>query len=144
MEPSRRIPLSELLREILEVTRWAPSGDNTQPWRFEPLGGAALRVNGFDTREHCVYDLDGWPSRISIGAMLETMRIAAASRGMRAVVRRDRTAADERPVFDVEVVPHPRATSLRTGGRSPFPTPASRPATMGERTKACAAPSAFR
>lgn len=102
MGPRLLTSLSEPLREILELARWAPSGDNTQPWRFEPLGELTLRVNGFDTREHCVYDLDGWPSRLSIGAMLETLRIAAASHGMRAIVRRDRSAAEAEPVFDVE------------------------------------------
>ena len=25
----------ETLTRILELGRWAPSGDNTQPWRFE-------------------------------------------------------------------------------------------------------------
>lgn len=99
--------LKKELQEILELARWAPSGDNTQPWRFEPLGGSALRVNGFDTREHCVYDLDGRPSRLSIGAMLETLRIAASLSGMRAQVRRDRSAPEAAPVFDVDLVPDP-------------------------------------
>ena len=25
----------EVLVKILDLARWAPSGDNTQPWRFE-------------------------------------------------------------------------------------------------------------
>lgn len=96
--------------EILDLARWAPSGDNTQPWRFEPTGRFSLRVNGFDTREHCVYDLDGRPSRLSIGAMLETLRIAASLFGMWAEVRRDRSAPEAAPVFDVHLVPDPAAS----------------------------------
>lgn len=89
---------------ILDLARWAPSGDNTQPWRFEVTGDASLVVHGFDTREHCVYDLDGHPSQIAIGALLETMAIAASTHGwaMRAVRRTG--LPDTRPTFDVGFV----------------------------------------
>ena len=52
------------IEQILELARWAPSGDNTQPWRFEIADAQSLVVHGFDTREHCVYDLDGRPSQM--------------------------------------------------------------------------------
>ncbi len=32
----------EVLAELLNVCRWAPSGRNTQPWHFAVLGGAEL------------------------------------------------------------------------------------------------------
>jgi len=102
----QRLPRSPM-REILELARWAPSGDNTQPFWFEPLEDERLRVHGFDTRDHCVYDLDGRASRISIGALLETIRIAASSFGLRAMVRRDEGAPETRPVFDVHFVSDP-------------------------------------
>ncbi len=95
------------MREILQLARWAPSGDNTQPWWFEPLGEDRLRVHGFDTREHCVYDLDGRASRISVGALLETIRIAASSHGLRAVVKHDGNSPETAPVFDLRFVPDP-------------------------------------
>lgn len=65
------------LTEILDLARWAPSGDNTQPWRFEIASDDQVVVHGFDTRQHCVYDLDGHPSQISLGALLETIALAA-------------------------------------------------------------------
>ena len=77
------------MREILSLARWAPSGDNTQPWRFEVLSQRHLRVHGFDTRDHCVYDLDGRPSRLSVGALLETLGIAASVFGLRARIERE-------------------------------------------------------
>lgn len=77
-------PDTDRIRAVLDLARWAPSGDNTQPWRFEIVSGSHAVVHGFDTRDHCVYDLDGRPSRISIGAMLETLRIAATTVGARA------------------------------------------------------------
>ena len=65
------------LQRILERARWAPSGDNTQPWRFEILGEDHVVVHGYDTRDHVVYDLDGHASQLAVGALLETIQIAA-------------------------------------------------------------------
>lgn len=90
-----------IVAEILSCARWAPSGDNTQPWRFELIDGSHAVVHGFDTREHCIYDLDGRPSQMSIGAMLETASIAAAERGLRMQVRRRAAMPATRPTFDL-------------------------------------------
>jgi molybdopterin/thiamine biosynthesis adenylyltransferase len=88
---------------LLEAARWAPSGDNTQPWRFEVLSPSHLVVRGFDTRHWCVYDIDGRPSRIAIGAMLETLRIAAAQIDLSAeIVMRDGMPGNA-PTFDVRL-----------------------------------------
>lgn len=76
----------ETMLEILDLARWAPSGDNTQPWRFEIVADDELIIHGFDTRDHCVYDLDGMPSRLAHGALLETLRIAASGFGLRATI----------------------------------------------------------
>jgi nitroreductase len=93
------------MRDILELARWAPSGDNTQCWRFEALAPDHLVVHGFDTRQDCVYDLDGHPSQISFGALLETIAIAASAHGLRADVARRAASPVERPDFDVRLVP---------------------------------------
>ncbi len=86
---------------ILDLARWAPSGDNSQPWRFEVLAGDHVRVHAFDTRRHCVYDLEGRASQLAVGAMLETMRIAASIHGLatRAALRSD--SSPEAPLVDV-------------------------------------------
>ncbi|MBV8034009.1 nitroreductase family protein [Roseateles sp.] len=93
--------------QILDFARWAPSGDNTQPWRFEIIGPNHVAVHGFDTREHCVYDLDGHPSQISIGALIETAAIAASHHQLRTVARRRVASPETRPVFDLEFVADP-------------------------------------
>ena len=72
----------DTLTKILDLARWAPSGDNTQPWRFEIVDDALIRVHGNDTRDHILYDYDGHPSHIAHGALLETMRIAASGFGL--------------------------------------------------------------
>lgn len=92
------------LAQILDLARWAPSGDNTQCWRFEIVSEEHFVVHGFDTREHCVYDLDGHPSQISLGALFETVSIAASVHGLRADVVRRPASQQARPEFDVHLV----------------------------------------
>ena len=98
------------LHQILDAARWAPSGDNTQPWRFEIKDELHVVVHGSDTRHHCVYDLDGHPSQLSLGALLETLRLAATGFGLRADVVRRRECSDEHPTFDVRLVQDDRIT----------------------------------
>ncbi|MDB5960848.1 MAG: molybdopterin biosynthesis protein MoeY [Massilia sp.] len=105
--------MSTAVEQILELARWAPSGDNTQVWRFELLGPDSLAVHCHDTRADCVYDLDGHPSQLSHGVLLETIAIAASAHGLRADCLRRAGSADTHPVYDVRlsadqaVVPSP-------------------------------------
>lgn len=125
------------MREILELARWAPSGDNTQVWRFEVLAPDHVAVHAWDTRADTVYDLDGHPSQISMGALLETMSIAASLHGLRADALRRADSPVERPVFDVRlapddaITPNPLAAAItrRTVQRRPMST---RPLTADE------------
>ena len=55
------------IEQVLDCARWAPSGDNAQPWRFVPKTEREAEVVGYDTRAHCVYDLDGWASELAHG-----------------------------------------------------------------------------
>lgn len=93
-----------VIEQILDFARWAPSGDNTQPWRFEIIAPNHVAVHGFDTRDHCVYDLDGHPSQIALGALIETAAIAASHHGLRTLARRRPDSPEHRPVFDLEFV----------------------------------------
>ncbi len=105
------------VEEILELARWAPSGDNTQPWRFEVVSDQHIVVHAFDTREHCVYDLQGRASQLSVGAMLETLRIAASLHGLEAQIQRRAEDHAERPVFDVRLQPGAAADPLHAAIR---------------------------
>ncbi len=87
--------------DLIDAARWAPSGDNTQPWRFEVVTGDHLRVHGFDTRTWCVYDIDGIPSRIALGAMLETLRIAAAEQNQGLSIHWVSDQPSHAPIVDV-------------------------------------------
>lgn len=70
-----------LIENILDHARWAPSGDNMQTWRFEIINTNHFVVHGYDTRDHCVYDLQGHASQLAIGALLENIVIAASNFG---------------------------------------------------------------
>jgi hypothetical protein len=105
--------------QILDLARWAPSGDNTQPWRFEVKGENEVVVHGFDTRDHCVYDLDGHPSQMALGALLETIQIAATGHCLRTEVTQRRDMPDETPTFDVRFVHDP---ALKPSPLIPFIT----------------------
>ena len=92
------------LYAILDLARWAPSGDNTQPWRFEIVNEHYVVVHGHDTRDHCVYDLDGRASQLALGALLETLTIAATQHGLRAQIERRAGLPETQPTFDVRLV----------------------------------------
>ena len=120
------------LTQILDLARWAPSGDNTQPWRFEIVTDSMIRVHGFDTRDHVLYDFDGHPSHIAHGALLETVRLAATRFGLTSSwsIMTPETAFN--PIYEIafarseDVQPEPLAAFIesRTVQRRPMKTTA--------------------
>ena len=101
MDDPKAIPIDQ----ILDLARWAPSGDNTQPWRFEIVNPQLIRVHGHDTRDHILYDYDGHPSHIAHGALLETLRIAATRWGVKATWTAASQGDHRNPVYDVHLSP---------------------------------------
>lgn len=91
----------EVARKILDLARWAPSGDNSQPWRFEIVNDRHIVVYGFDTRDHCIYDLRGHGSQISLGALLENITIAASAHHFRTSIVRRSNPLQCSTTFDV-------------------------------------------
>lgn len=129
----------DIVREILTLARWAPSGDNTQPWRFEIVTPLHVVIHGFDTRDHCVYDLDGHPSQISLGALIETASIAASGFGQALQASRRADMPETKPTFDLHFQPRPEVgrdplidvIETRSVQRRPFTT---RPLTAAQRS----------
>lgn len=95
----------DTLTQILKLARWAPSGDNTQPWRFEIVDDHKIRVHGFDTRDHVLYDFEGHPSHIAHGALLETIRISASGFALSTKWTISSSDDDRAPVYDVSFTP---------------------------------------
>ncbi|MDE2582857.1 MAG: ThiF family adenylyltransferase [Rhodospirillales bacterium] len=72
-------PLSEI-EEILDLARWAPSGDNLQPWRFRVLDPETVTLTVRHDPAARIYEYrDGEPTWLSVGMLLETLRIAASA-----------------------------------------------------------------
>jgi|AZIJ01.1.fsa_nt_gi molybdopterin/thiamine biosynthesis adenylyltransferase len=90
-----------VIERILDYARWAPSGDNTQPWQFEIVSDKHFVIYTRDTRNWCVYDLAGRASQTSAGTLLENISIAALSEGLEASFTLRDPAVDAEPVIDV-------------------------------------------
>lgn len=114
--------------QVLELARWAPSGDNAQPWRFRLLGATRFEVLGYDTRASCVYDLDGEASRLAHGMLLETIAVAGTTFGMQAMTSVPDEPVDGPIVYNVRLESdastptHPLADAIasRTVQRRPM------------------------
>jgi len=89
------------IENIIENARWAPSGDNMQTWRFEIINANHFVVHGYDTRDHCVYDLQGHASQLAIGALLESITIAASNFGCKAEFQMREDMPETQPTIDV-------------------------------------------
>ena len=113
------MPDRKRIERILDRARWAPSGDNVQPWEFGILPEDLAVVYGADTRRTVVYDLEGHASQIAVGALLESVAIAASAEGLSLSIRRrpEPSGEDnpEHPVFDIVFSESP----------SPLPDPLS-------------------
>lgn len=113
---------------VLDLARWAPSGDNTQVWEFERGGDGKFVIHTRDTRSWCVYDLEGRASQISVGALMETVSIAASAEGLDALFTARSPSAEEQKI-EVALQPSDRKPDnllayvrSRTTQRRPFST----------------------
>jgi len=74
--------LSSPIEEILNVARWAPSGDNAQPWRFRIIDADRVAVRISDQSSQNLYEYrNAEPTLLSAGMLLESIRIAATAWG---------------------------------------------------------------
>lgn len=118
------------IEQILDVARWAPSGDNNQPWRFEIIDADRVRIYVDVDPEADVYDYNnGQPTLLSAGFLIETIKIAASAHG-RAVWWTYGGVTDNRHTIEVELTKAPGIVEdalfpyvpLRSVNRRPFRT----------------------
>ena len=113
---------------ILDAARWAPSGDNVQPWRFEILDAAAARVRihlAGGTGDNPYEYRGGEPILLAGGMLLESLRIAATAQGRGFEWRSAPQPAPRRWLIEVEFPPAP--------GMAPSPLLAALPMRSVER-----------
>lgn len=74
--------VSSPMTDILRAARWAPSGDNAQPWRFDVLDDDTVALHLPPPSGVNVYEYrDGEPLLLAGGMLLESLRIAATAHG---------------------------------------------------------------
>jgi hypothetical protein len=71
----------EEIRTLVSYAVSAPSGGNSQPWRFVARG-SELDCYRDTTRSGSVLDFRGWFSNLAIGAAIENLHLAAAAMGI--------------------------------------------------------------
>src|SRR4051812_1588605 len=113
-EPSVSEPRAEIWR-ILDLARWAPSGDNSQPWRFRIDGEDAVTIIVHHEAGANVYEYNnGQPTLLSAGHLLETLRIAASRHGRRMEWSHQRLGQSANGTHDDQIsVRLPRQPGLR-------------------------------
>ena len=72
------------IERVIDIARWAPSGDNAQPWRFTIVDDTRAELD-FKAGDHGnVYDFrDHEPTTLAAGMLIETLHIAAREFGWR-------------------------------------------------------------
>ncbi len=68
------------LKEIINISIYAPSGDNSQPWRFKIKNNIISVYNVFE-KDVSLYNFNMYASMIAIGALLENIKISATHFG---------------------------------------------------------------
>ena len=71
------------MQRIVDVARFAPSGDNIQPWRLE-IGGDDHLIVRVSPDAHDVFDIEGSATLLALGALLEwrPLHMDAPSNGL--------------------------------------------------------------
>ncbi len=80
--------------KIIEYGTLAPSGDNSQPWRFEvaqgqgasPDGGSTIRIFNIEGKDNPILNVRNRGSYVAHGAAIENMVIAASALGFQSEV----------------------------------------------------------
>jgi nitroreductase len=75
--------LPTAIKAILDIARWAPSGDNAQPWSFRVAGDRDVDVLIRRANPNVYEYRQGEPTLISAGALLENIEIAAPAFGLK-------------------------------------------------------------
>lgn len=129
MQGKKPMELHPVMQCMLEAAIRAPSGDNCQPWQFQVLGESAIRVSIVTERAESFFDYGGRGTLISLGAVVENMRIQAAGEGITVEVDYDMGDQGNVPQavvrlnFDQHATPIPgrvKAMLCRTVNRRPF------------------------
>lgn len=74
----------ETIQKILEAGVQAPSGSNSQPWRFE-VADETVSIFMVPEKDHPVLNVNQWGTLFAIGALIENISITAGHYGLRPI-----------------------------------------------------------
>lgn len=83
-DQSFRIPI-EALKEILDTARWAPSGDNCQPWRFKIIENGIIIKYVVDRGVHALNN-NNHATYLSLGTLIEIIFLKSNEKGLQCSV----------------------------------------------------------
>lgn len=113
------VKFDRAIERILDRARWAPSADNTQPWRFRIMNDTRVVVMiSKERQDFQARVLSGLLPYIHAGMLIEAMRIAAIEEGYELSYSfsdgQDTLSLDIRfnQIFDETIKKNPRAHSL--------------------------------
>lgn len=66
----------EDIKKILDYAIWAPSGDNSQPWRFE-VKNQDIKIFNVPERDTSLYNYNQNASMVALGCLIENIKIVA-------------------------------------------------------------------
>src|SRR5689334_7861001 len=78
----QRCDMTNFQTRLLAAAVRAPSGDNCQPWRFRFDGDGAVVITPDLERAKSFFDYENRATALSVGAVIENMRVQAASEGL--------------------------------------------------------------
>jgi nitroreductase len=89
------------IREILSYAVWAPSGDNSQPWKFK-LKGSLLEVYNLPDKDLPFFNFEQRGSLAAHGALLENIKIASGHFGLNLEIKTFPESAEPNLIARVE------------------------------------------
>ena len=78
--------MREIIESVLSEAVWAPSGDNSQPWKFR-VRDASVDVINVRIKDTSSYNYEQRASYLALGALIENVRVLCAARGFEAQLR---------------------------------------------------------
>lgn len=103
------LPRDHIL-EILRDACRAPSGDNTQPWRFKVEGNELYVINAVE-KDSSLFNWRQRTSHVALGACIENIRISSEHRGYAADVTLFPDPHDELVIARITLTPRPEASN---------------------------------
>ncbi len=96
--------------KILDIARWAPSGDNSQPWRFRIMADDVAQVYIY-LNPLLAFNRDHLGTYLAAGMLLASIRMAASSFGGHIDIQKSEQSDSEKLVYDIRfisqsVMPH--------------------------------------